>query len=218
MTNELIGKVHCCHALTLLRQIKECWIDAVIADPDWGCGLPYEFGVIADNAKDHWRKLQPVYRELLRVLKPHHPLAMFQSCKYWQHFGDWFGPIHLQHNYITAIKFGSFYPEVVVLQSKERTLYPTSCNLMLEVYTSQDKDFLERFGQHHPSPRSIAVMRSLVRMLSKPGELILDPFLGSGTTALACELEGRRWIGGDFWKPYCKLSEDRLEEIRNGHR
>jgi hypothetical protein len=34
--DDLIGKVQCCHALTLLRHIKDCWIDAVITDPDWG--------------------------------------------------------------------------------------------------------------------------------------------------------------------------------------
>jgi site-specific DNA-methyltransferase (adenine-specific) len=46
----------------------------------------------------------------------------------------------------------------------------------------------------HPTVKSVALMRWLLRLVTKPGDVILDPFAGSGTTGVAALLEGRRVI------------------------
>jgi len=51
-----------------------------------------------------------------------------------------------------------------------------------------------RGGNHHPTVKSVALMRWLLRLVTKPGDVILDPFGGSGTTGVAALLEGRRVI------------------------
>ena len=53
----------------------------------------------------------------------------------------------------------------------------------------------------HPTAKPIELMRWLVRLLSRPGQTVLDPFLGSGTTAIACLLEGRAWLSAWSAKP-----------------
>ena len=53
----------------------------------------------------------------------------------------------------------------------------------------------------HPTVKPIALMRYLVKMVTPPGGTILDPFLGSGTTACAAIMEGFEWIG-------CEMTED----------
>ena len=45
---------------------------------------------------------------------------------------------------------------------------------------------------------------------SNPGELVYDPFLGSGTTALMANLNNRRWIGSEVNRKYCEIAEQRL--------
>jgi DNA modification methylase len=45
-------------------------------------------------------------------------------------------------------------------------------------------------------------------------DLVLDPFLGSGTTAIASESYGRSWIGIDISTDYCKLANDRIKAAR----
>ena len=55
-------------------------------------------------------------------------------------------------------------------------------------------------------------MRHWVRQVSKPGELVCDPFLGSGTTALACVLEGRRFVGADLDPACVETTRRRLAE------
>lgn len=68
---------------------------------------------------------------------------------------------------------------------------------------------------NHPSPKPLNVMKWLVESFSKEGEVVFDPFLGSGTTAVACQLLKRNYIGCEISKEYCKIAEDRIKSISN---
>lgn len=69
---------------------------------------------------------------------------------------------------------------------------------------------------HHPTVKPVELMRHLVRLVTPPGGLVLDPFLGSGTTALACEDEGMRWTGIEREPEYVKIAEARLNGTQRG--
>lgn len=62
----------------------------------------------------------------------------------------------------------------------------------------------------HPTPKPLALMQKQVLLYSKPNDLILDPFCGSGTTCLAAKILGRRYIGIDITEKYCDLSRARI--------
>jgi DNA modification methylase len=65
-------------------------------------------------------------------------------------------------------------------------------------------------GTAHPTVKPLSLMRWLVRLVTPPGGLVLDPFLGSGTTAEACVIEGYRCIGIERHEPYLQLAIQRL--------
>ncbi len=65
--------------------------------------------------------------------------------------------------------------------------------------------------EDHPSPKPIQCIRKLINRLSNPNDLILDPFLGSGTTAVAAIETGRRWIGIEISEGYCDIAVKRIE-------
>ena len=48
---------------------------------------------------------------------------------------------------------------------------------------------------------------------SNEGDIIFDPFMGSGTTAKVAQILNRRWIGTELSEDYCKIIKDRLENI-----
>lgn len=48
---------------------------------------------------------------------------------------------------------------------------------------------------HHPTLKSVSLMRWLTKLITRPGQLVLDPFAGSGTTGLASRIEGRSFVG-----------------------
>ena len=61
----------------------------------------------------------------------------------------------------------------------------------------------------HPTQKPIAVMQ--FSALQSVGKVVLDPFLGSGTTAIACERLNRRWIGIEISEKYCEIAAKRIE-------
>ena len=64
----------------------------------------------------------------------------------------------------------------------------------------------------HPAPFPIELPRRCIEMYSFAGDVILDPFVGSGTTAIAALQTGRRYVGIDLSKEYCELAEKRIAQ------
>ena len=62
----------------------------------------------------------------------------------------------------------------------------------------------------HPTVKPVALMRWLVRLVTQPGDLVLDPFTGSGTTGIACMLEGRRFVGIEMDPAYAEIARKRI--------
>ncbi|MFA7342712.1 MAG: site-specific DNA-methyltransferase [Terrimicrobiaceae bacterium] len=62
----------------------------------------------------------------------------------------------------------------------------------------------------HPSQKPIALINALVESGSRAGDLVLDPFLGSGTTAESCEGLGRRWLGIESNPAYVEMAARRV--------
>ena len=64
----------------------------------------------------------------------------------------------------------------------------------------------------HPNEKPAALMEALIRAVTREGETILDPFLGSGPTAEACRNTGRKLIGYELEQKYCEIAKKRIEE------
>ena len=68
----------------------------------------------------------------------------------------------------------------------------------------------KKFGKH-PTQKPIAVIENLVLALSNAGDVIIDPFLGSGTTAVVAKQNMRKYIGIEIEEKYIKLANERLK-------
>lgn len=66
-------------------------------------------------------------------------------------------------------------------------------------------------NKQHPAPFPVRLVENALHLLTYEREIILDPFIGSGTSAIAAEKSNRRWIGIELSKSYCKLCVERLE-------
>lgn len=65
----------------------------------------------------------------------------------------------------------------------------------------------------HPSQKPLALIERIVLSSSAPGESVIDPFLGSGTTAVVCEKYGRNCTGIEASPGYCELARRRLQVL-----
>ena len=66
---------------------------------------------------------------------------------------------------------------------------------------------------YHPTVKPLALMKYLIKLVSVKGAIILDPFCGSGTTAMGCKETGRRYIAIDNEKEYIEIAKCRVRAI-----
>lgn len=65
-------------------------------------------------------------------------------------------------------------------------------------------------GNFHPTVKPLSLMRWLVRLVTRKGGLVLDPFMGSGTTGVACAVEGMRFVGCEKEPEYFEIAKRRI--------
>lgn len=64
----------------------------------------------------------------------------------------------------------------------------------------------------YPTQKPVALLERIITMSTESGDLVLDPFCGSGTTLVAAEKLGRKWIGIDISSTACQISRQRIQE------
>jgi DNA modification methylase len=72
----------------------------------------------------------------------------------------------------------------------------------------------KRSLNHHPTVKPVALMEYLIKMVTPKGGIVLDPFMGSGSTGVACVLNDFEFVGIDLDKDYCKIARARIEGVK----
>ncbi len=211
-TDRFIGKVFHSDALDLLRRLPEGSIDAVITDPMYGSSkiCRYDWGMDparGDPAK-HWQYHQPLYEECRRVLKPAGVLAWAQGAKFCQHFHSWFGP----HRLWTLTRFRMNGKNATghtwIVQTKEQKPIEFPHRDSLVIY-----DTLGPLRKIHPCIKTVEEMAFMIDSLTEPGQVVLDCFCGLGSTLIAAQRLGRRWIGCDLSRFYSRVALQRCMAV-----
>lgn len=69
-------------------------------------------------------------------------------------------------------------------------------------------------SEQHPTEKPIELMKRFIQYHTQKNDIVLDPFMGSGTTAVACELLQRRWIGFEISQEFCELAKKRISKYQ----
>jgi DNA modification methylase len=85
---------------------------------------------------------------------------------------------------------------------------PTDKPYLRSLYTSSTVSGNEKLG--HPTQKSLQIMKDIINVHTNENDLIIDPFMGSGTTGEACLLTNRRFIGVEVSPRYFDLCKKRL--------
>ena len=99
-------------------------------------------------------------------------------------------------------KMGSF-------GSQEDFKCPDGANRVGDKGSSIQKNF-------HPTVKPIALMEYLVKLVSREGQVVLDPFMGSGTTGMACKKLDREFIGIEMMPEYMEIAKARIDGVKKG--
>ena len=68
-------------------------------------------------------------------------------------------------------------------------------------------------GSNHPAMYPVKLVGEFVKLLTQENDIVLDPFMGSGSTAVACKLHNRQYIGFELNPDYCQFAHQRLEAV-----
>ena len=105
---------------------------------------------------------------------------------------------------------GYFLPtfEVIYLIAKQDFKLRKGANKLGDIWhISQERDNV------HPAPFPVELAARCIS--STDAKVILDPFMGSGSTAIAAQQENRKWVGIDISKEYCKMAKLRIKTIKD---
>ena len=95
---------------------------------------------------------------------------------------------------------------------KESKCNPETYEDARTVYTSPS-NARDRILYQHPTIKPVDFIRRLIRNSSNENDIVLDCFMGSGTTAVASIMENRKYIGYEINKKYFDISNARIEKI-----
>lgn len=93
---------------------------------------------------------------------------------------------------------------------------PSDVWQIAKVTSGESRASPERTG--HPAQFPLDLVDRIVRGCSNPGDLVLDPFLGSGTVAVSCLQQGRTVIGVEIKPKYCEIAARRIERLLSDRR
>lgn len=219
--NELIGKIHLGDCMEVLRGLPDKCVDLLLTDPPYGTGGDYDtalrYGGRWGKYKDGTALSRANGRDLGdKVQKKIHDWDTAPSAEV---FAELFRVSREQiiwgGNYFSLPPTRCFnvwrkltISEGFTMAMCEYAWCSFNRNAKWWEFAPQDP---ERF---HPTQKPLALIARQIEEYTEPGALILDPFSGSGTTAVAAHMLGRRFICIEKDEDYWRASVERLDKVR----
>jgi site-specific DNA-methyltransferase (adenine-specific) len=193
-----LGKLYHGDCLEIMPHIEP--VELILADPPYGVDLKYDSYI--DSEYDHVFKIKtwfPVLRKKARILGISCGIGNIWN---WPK-ADWVICWHKVFSVSKSLFGANNWEPLLVYTEKGR---------LCERRSDYFKATFMKIETNHPCPKPIGWALESARILTKKNETILDPFLGSGTTAIACERLSRRWIGIEISEKYCEIAAKRIEQ------
>jgi DNA modification methylase len=212
--NQLVNTIAQGDCIQVMQQMPGNSVDFILTDPPYLVNYCDRNGrAIQNDASDDW--LKPAMAEAYRVLKQNRLAVMFYGwTKVDAFFEAWraagfrpVGHIVFRKTYSSKRRFFSYQHEQAYLLAKGRPPLPKQ-----PLADVMDMPFSG--NKLHPTQKPVAALAPLVRSFTLPGELILDPFAGSGSSCAAAMLTSRRYIGIELDAEYFHHASARLERVK----
>jgi site-specific DNA-methyltransferase (adenine-specific) len=233
-----INKIHCMDCLEGLKQLPDNSVDLVVTDPPYNiakdgdifkignniCSTKDSFGHYDIKEREHYLLwMEEIIIELQRICKDGANILIFLGREYVNIIEQIFikynfkckntisivkrNPLpHFRHNgFRSGFELGLWLckgekPKTFnFLQQSEMINY--------DIYTIGQKD------STHPNEKPLDIIKKYVKVLSEENMVVCDPFMGSGTTAVACKELGRNFIGFEISEEYCNIANKRLNSF-----
>lgn len=215
--------------LPYLKQMKDKSVDLVVIDPPYEIDNSGGGGAFGTKKREYQNELyksnlnvgitNEVLIELSRIMKK---INIYIWCnknqllQYMQFFKDYNIDLLTWHKtnptpqcnnkYLSDTEYLLFFRESSV---KVYGNYETKKKYYISPTNTEDKKIW-----NHPTIKPIEIIKNLIINSSKEGDTVLDCYMGSGTTGVACKLLNRDFIGCEIDKTYYDIARKRIDEAR----
>ncbi|MGB6875244.1 MAG: DNA methyltransferase [Candidatus Acidiferrales bacterium] len=196
--------------IDVMRQFRSASIDFVLTDPPYLVNYASKDGrTVPNDDNDAW--IKPAFAEIYRVLGWNRFCISFYA---WNRTDKFFaawrkagfriaGHLSFVKKYVSRRRYLAYAHENAYLLAKGSPSLPAQPIAdVIEWHYSGNK--------LHPTQKPVSALRPLIQSFSQPGELVLDPFCGSGSTLLAAKVEGRAFAGIELDPSYFEIAQHRL--------
>ena len=212
--SSFVNRVILGDCIAVMGTMPPASVDFIATDPPYLVNYTSRDGrSIANDTTGEW--LMPAFARMYKVLKPGHFVLSFYG---WNRVDTFFsawkaagfrvvGHLVWVKRYASNERYVGYSHESAYLLAKGNPPQPTRVL----------RDVLEwRYtgNRLHPTQKPVMALRPPIAAFTKPGEIVLDPFVGSGTTIVAAKMLGRRYIGIDIDPKYAVCAQDRVQRKR----
>jgi len=234
--DDFINKVICGDCLEVMKEIPDKGVDLIIADfpyniSDYGNSITKvgskfkkaDFGEWDKfNFEDYCLWIIKCFKEFERLLKPKHQIYAWFDNHFTGHytylieqktgFTQKCPIVCYKKNPIPQLRKKNFRSsfDMCVLFTKDPDKKCEPFNFLGQEQMKNVQEYnLEKLTKH-PTEKNLKLIERFIKISSNKDNLIFDPFLGSGTTAVAAKRLKRNFIGIELNPEYCKIAEERI--------
>ena len=214
-----VNTILCGDCLEVMKDWPDNCVDLVLTDPPYG--IDYESRIESKKGKIHgdddlvW--LNGSFEEIYRVLNKQGLMCSFYGFPMVHKFLKcWYDCGYRYKAHFVWVKnrmglgqIARHKHEAAYLMAKEAPRMPPVAPP--DVFAWQNTN-----NELHPTQKPVDALLAIIAIYSQIGDLILDPFCGSGTTCVAAKMLGRKYIGIDISEKYCEIARQRLEAVDTG--
>jgi len=235
---ENINKIICGDAVEEMKKIPDGSIDLVFTDPPYNISQKNKIFRDYRNGKngdinmdfgewDYGFQIEPFLEESKRVLRDDGSIIVWTSEQLFSDYRRWFAENMYPKQMLVWIKLNPLpqfrlvgYRQATelmfwALKNKNTKNNPNflfqSQKEMTNVFYAPIVGGKERLK--HPNQKPLSITKEIIKRHCREGGIVLDPFLGSGTTAVAALSLGRNFIGIEKNLEYCKMAEERIRAL-----
>ncbi len=213
-----LGKLYCGDCLEIMKDIPDGLVDLVLTDP------PYGIGEMVSGTKSKQRLHKTRYDSFidseeyvkdicvkaieLSIVKSKR-VILTPGSKCLKYYPQWdsFGCFYMPSSQGMQLWGG--------MDSQPIIYYGRPFDIGKRIYHCSYILAEQPSCKEHPCSKPINAWSKIIFERTKESDIVLDPFLGSGTTAVACEKLNRHWIGIEISEKYCEIAKMRISAEAN---
>jgi len=222
-----LNKIHKGDCFELIKLVPDKSIDLIIIDPPYGINFYRAYGkykdneIIGDSGFDLMVFLDDLLTEFRRILKDGAAVYCFTRFDVYPYLFIKFKKYFNVKNQIIWHKgiettgmgdrqgnFANNYESILYAVNGRHILKKPICGSVWSFKFSKNK--------YHMTEKPLDIIKEILTFSSNEEDTVLDCFMGSGTTAIACKETNRNYLGIEIDKKYCEIATNRLSDAKRG--